>query len=216
MHCIIFSVLKGFTWSSKAWISKFLLSGQSWISEFYLVEFKLGLLCTSLALLSWSRWRHLPLQPLSFMPSLFWLGQVHRIRNRRRASRRERQVGRRRRRMTRNLLSWPQWVRRRPRYLYRESHLSSCRVTSHLISISWAQKNYHKLSDTCYDSQGTWTLFFSFSHLLHSDSYLSCLWLIVLTLAPPWLTPPYCTFTIYMARYPPVTLAWSYSNIPEF
>ena len=74
----------------------------------------------------------------------------------------------------------------------------------------------------------------SFPHLLHSDSYLSHLWLIVPTLAPLWpisLTlmthrshtystmthlTPICTFTIYMARYPPVNLAWSYSNIPEF
>ena len=48
-----------------------------------------------------------------------------------------------------------------------------------------------------------------FSHLFHS-------WPIVLTLTPPWLIYPCCTFTIYTARYPPVTLAWSYSNIPEF
>ena len=58
--------------------------------------------------------------------------------------------------------------------------------------------------------------FLFFPHLLHSDSYLSCLWLITPTLTPPWLIYPYCTFTIYMARYPLVTLAWSYSNIPEF
>ena len=53
-------------------------------------------------------------------------------------------------------------------------------------------------------------------HLLHSDSYLSCLWLIAPTLTPLWLISPYCTFTIYTARYPPVSSAWSYSNIPEF
>ena len=58
--------------------------------------------------------------------------------------------------------------------------------------------------------------FLFLSHLLHSDSYLSRLWLIAPTLTPPWLIYPYCTFTIYMARYPLVTLAWSYSNIPEF
>ena len=68
----------------------------------------------------------------------------------------------------------------------------------------------------CYDSHDTQTLFLSFTHLLHPDSYLCCLWLIVLTLTPLWLISPYCTFTIYTARYPPVTLAWSYSNIPEF
>ena len=79
----------------------------------------------------------------------------------------------------------------------------------------------------------TWTLFFSsytystlthishtydssLPHLLHSDSYLSRLWLIAPTLTPPWLIHPYCTLTIYTARYPLVTLAWSYSNIPEF
>ena len=56
----------------------------------------------------------------------------------------------------------------------------------------------------------------SLPHLLHSDSHLSHLWLIAPTLTPLWLTYPYCTFTIYMASYPPVTLAWSYSNIPEF
>ena len=55
-----------------------------------------------------------------------------------------------------------------------------------------------------------------FPHLLHSDSFLSWLWLIIPTPAPLWLINPYCTFTIYMARYPLVTLAWSYSNIPEF
>ena len=38
----------------------------------------------------------------------------------------------------------------------------------------------------------------------------------LLTLAPLWLIDPYCTFTIYTARYPLVTSAWSYSNIPEF
>ena len=53
-------------------------------------------------------------------------------------------------------------------------------------------------------------------HLLHSDSFLSCLWLIAPTLTPSWLIYPYCTFTIYTARYPLVTVAWSYSNIPEF
>ena len=58
--------------------------------------------------------------------------------------------------------------------------------------------------------------FLFFPHLLHSDSYLSHLWLITPTLTPLWLIYPYCTFTIYTARYPPVTLAWSYSNIPEF
>ena len=79
----------------------------------------------------------------------------------------------------------------------------------------------------------TWTLFFSshtdstlthishtydssLPHLLHSDSYLSRSWLIAPTLTPPWFIYLYCTFTIYMARYPPVTSAWSYSNIPEF
>ena len=36
------------------------------------------------------------------------------------------------------------------------------------------------------------------------------------TLTPLWLIYPYCTLTIYMARYLPVTLPWSYSNIPEF
>ena len=62
-----------------------------------------------------------------------------------------------------------------------------------------------------------------FSHLLHFDSYLSHLWLIAPTLTPPLPCllhydsfTPICTFTIYTARYPPVTLAWSYSNIPEF
>ena len=60
-------------------------------------------------------------------------------------------------------------------------------------------------------------------HLLHSDSYLSRLWLITPTLTPPLprllhhdSSTPICTFTIYTARHPPVTLAWSYSNIPEF
>ena len=58
--------------------------------------------------------------------------------------------------------------------------------------------------------------FLLFSHLLQSDSYFPHLWLIVLTLTPPWLIDLYCTFTIYTARYPLVTSAKSYSNIPEF
>ena len=56
----------------------------------------------------------------------------------------------------------------------------------------------------------------SFSHLLHSNSFLSWLWLIVLTPTPLWLIDPYCTLTIQMTRSLPVNLAWSYSNIPEF
>ena len=63
----------------------------------------------------------------------------------------------------------------------------------------------------------------SFTHLLHYDSYLSRSWLIVHTLTPlrshtcSTLTHfPYLYLTIYTARYPPVNLAWSYSNIPEF
>ena len=39
--------------------------------------------------------------------------------------------------------------------------------------------------------------FLFFSHSLHSDLYFPHLWLIILTLAPQWLTNPYCTFTIY-------------------
>ena len=60
------------------------------------------------------------------------------------------------------------------------------------------------------------TLMTHHSHTYSTDSYLPHLWLIVLTLTPPQLINPYCTFTIYTASYPPVTLAWSYSNIPEF
>ena len=51
--------------------------------------------------------------------------------------------------------------------------------------------------------------FLFFSHLLH-------FWLIAPMITPLWLIYPYCTVTIYTARYPPITLAWSYSNIPEF
>ena len=68
--------------------------------------------------------------------------------------------------------------------------------------------------------------FLFFPHLLHPDSLTPLLTHhshIYSTsdssfspFTPLWLIHPYCTFTIYMARHLPVTLAWSYSNIPEF
>ena len=100
------------------------------------------------------------------------------------------------------MLIWVLWIER----VYKGSQEHS----KEEIRARWVSRLNEKLrldrAVTCYDSHG---LFLFFSHLLH-------FWLIVLTLTPLWLIYPYYAFHIYMARYPPVTLAWSDSNIPEF
>ena len=55
--------------------------------------------------------------------------------------------------------------------------------------LSWQWLPIGLKGPQCYDSHGTWTLFFSFSHLLHSDSCLPHSWLIILTFTPLWLIP---------------------------
>ena len=57
--------------------------------------------------------------------------------------------------------------------------LSVNMATSAVLVVCWMEWKTGPCAtfdvDICYDSLDTWTLFFSFTHLLHSDSYLSCL-----------------------------------------